>query len=308
MEAGYKAHIVTPSAIQQYKGLKFTNDYSDASWLADMLRLRLLPEGYILPREQRLLRDLLRKRGQLVQQRTRNVLSVKNLFLRALCYEVSSYAIKKMTNSEVDALVHEGSLNLSIKSSLSIIRCLKVEIRAIEKDILQKAKDNYYFQQLLKVKGIGEVLALSMSLEVENLKRFADAGHFASYCRCVPSKRISNGKSKGENNRKNGNKYLAWTFIEAAQLVKKHCPYARKFYEKKKKSSGKTVVAIKALANKLAKACFYIMRDGVAYDGTKIYKGNLTEKDIKAVAAKTKRGLAEKPPCLIGKAATAPSD
>jgi hypothetical protein len=67
--------------------------------------------------------------------------------------------------------------------------------------------------------------------------------------------------------------------LEAAVLSKKYCPYARSFYEKKKKSSGKRIIALKALANKLAKACFYIMRDGVQYDGTKIYNGHLSNTD-----------------------------
>lgn len=308
IEAGYSVHISTPSKTQLYKGLKNTNDKTDAFWLAEMLRLGILPEGHILPREERLLRDLARKRGLLVQQRTQNLLSAKNLFLRALCYDFSAYEIKTMEDEEVDQLVKEMCLNLSIKSNLAIIRSLQVQIDLLEKEMLLKVKDESSYQRLLSVKGIGKVIALSVSLEVGDIGRFKGAGHFASYCRCVPSKRISNNKGKGENNRKNGNKYLAWAMVEAAMFVKKQCPYARKFYEKKKKTSKSTAVAVKALANKLSKAFFYIMRDGAAYDGTKIYKGNLTERDRKAVAAKTNRGLAEKPNRLIGKAATAPSN
>lgn len=313
IEAGYSAHIATPSAIQPYKGLKDSNDKSDAFWLAELLRLGILPEGYILPRPERLLRDVARKRGQFVHQRTRNVLSVKNSFLRALCHDISSDEIKRMADSEVDQLVKETSLNLSLKSSLSAIRMFTRQIESLEKELVQKTVDNPYYQRLLRVKGIGKVLALSISLEVQDLNRFKNAGHFASYCRCVPSKRTSDQKRKGENNRKNGNKYLAWALVEVAQFVKMHCPYARKFYDKKKKQSGKTVVAIKALANKLAKACFYIMRDGVTYDGSKIYRCNqcnvnLTQKDIKSVATQTKKGLAEKPHRLIGQVATDPSD
>ena len=67
-DAGYKVHLANPNAMQQYNGLKFVNDRSDARWLAHVLRLGILPEGYIYPREQRALRDLLRKRNRLVQQ------------------------------------------------------------------------------------------------------------------------------------------------------------------------------------------------------------------------------------------------
>jgi transposase len=83
----------------------------------------------------------------------------------------------------------------------------------------------------------------------------------SSYCRCVESKRISNGKKKGEGNAKNGNRYLAWAFIEAAAAALRCCPQARQFYEPKK-AKRLAVVAMKALAHKLARAAYYMMRDG----------------------------------------------
>ncbi len=50
-EAGYKLHLTNPSAIQQYEGLKHTDDKWDSFWLAHMLRLGILPEGYIYPKK-----------------------------------------------------------------------------------------------------------------------------------------------------------------------------------------------------------------------------------------------------------------
>ena len=49
MEAGFKMHLANTAAIQQYSGLKHGDDDSDAHWLATMLRLDILPEGYIYP-------------------------------------------------------------------------------------------------------------------------------------------------------------------------------------------------------------------------------------------------------------------
>jgi len=57
MEAGYQVHLANPAAIQQYAGLKYTNDDTDARWLAHLLRLGLLPTGYIYPKEERAVRD-----------------------------------------------------------------------------------------------------------------------------------------------------------------------------------------------------------------------------------------------------------
>ena len=63
----------------------------------------------------------------------------------------------------------------------------------------------------------------------------------------MDSKRLSNGKKKGEGNVKNGNKYLAWAFIEAANFARRFCPEAKRFYERKKAHTH-TLVATKALA------------------------------------------------------------
>jgi len=105
MEAGYRLHLANTAAIVQYEGLKYTNDDSDACWLAKLLRLELLPEGYIYPKEERATRDLLRKRSQLVRQRTANLLSVQNLLARNLGYSLSANAIKRLSTEEVDKLL-----------------------------------------------------------------------------------------------------------------------------------------------------------------------------------------------------------
>ena len=68
-----------------------------------------------------------------------------------------------------------------------------------------------------------------------------------------------------------GDPPFAWAFVEAAHFAIRFEPAIKKFYQKKINKT-KQVVAIKAIANKLSKACFYIMRDGVSYDLTKGFK------------------------------------
>ena len=107
-------------------------------------------------------------------------------------------------------------------------------------------------------------------LETGDIHRFNKAGDFASYARCVQSKRVSNGKKKGENNRKNGNKYLAWAFVEAAHFSIRYSDTIKSFYQRKC-AKTKKVVALKAVAHKLARACFYVMRDNVEFDIEKAF-------------------------------------
>ena len=108
-------------------------------------------------------------------------------------------------------------------------------------------------------------------LEVGDITRFPKVGNYSSYCRCVNSQRISNGKKKAENNRKNGNKYLAWAYVEAANFAIRYCSQAQRFYQRKK-SGRNGIVAIKALSNKIARASYYIMRDQVPFDEERLFK------------------------------------
>jgi transposase len=124
---------------------------------------------------------------------------------------------------------------------------------------------------LLTMTGVGDILGLTIMMEVGDITRFKRVGNYSSYCRCVESKRLSNGKVKGKNNMKNGNRYLAWAYIEAANFARRFCPLANRFYQRKLAKSNK-VLATKALANKLSKASYYMMRDQVPYDPKKLFK------------------------------------
>jgi transposase len=270
MGAGYKVHLANPAAMKQYEGLKYTDDNTDARWIAHILRLGILPQGYIYPKEDRPVRDLLRKRGQLVRYRTSNLLAMNNLFARNLGFSVSGNRIKQLEDEDIDELMEEENLSLAAKSNLAVMRCVEAQIKLIERAVKKRAKLRPEFRQLLTVIGIGDVLSLTIALETGDIRRFPDAGKYSSYCRAIASKRLSNKKKKGEGNSKNGNKYLAWAFVEAAAFAIRYNDLARRFYQRKA-AKTKPVVARKALANKLARACYYIMRDNVPFDNERLF-------------------------------------
>ena len=153
MDRGYRVLLTNPAGNEQYNGLKYTDDRHDSRWLARMLRLGIVATGYIYPKEERPIRDLLRKRMRLVQHRTAHIVSVLNTIAR------------------------------NTGSSLS---WSKIE---------------------------------TIMYETGEISRFAQVGDYCSYARCVGSVRISNGKKKGENNTKNGNRYLSWAYVEAANFA-----------------------------------------------------------------------------------------
>jgi transposase len=270
MEQGYQVHLANTAAIQQYNGLKYTDDNSDARWLAHLLRLGVLPEGYIYPRADRPVRDLLRKRSQLVRQRTTNLLSIQNLVTRNTGSSLSAKRVKGLDVQQVDELLPNPDLALAVKANLSVLYSADEQVQLLEQTVTQRVKLRPQFSFLKTVPGIGEILALTIMLETGDIRRFASVGNFASYCRCVGSQKISNSKKKGQGNTKNGNKYLAWAFVEAAHFAVRFNSKIKSF-DQRKKAKTKGVVAIKAVAHKLCRASYYIMRDRVAFDVTKAF-------------------------------------
>jgi len=268
-EAGYRVHLAHCSAIKKYEGLKHSGDEADARHLAHLLRLGILPTGTILPREQRALRDLGRKRMQLVRSRTQHILAVENITARERGARISSEQVKRLSVETIDQMPVPEDVALAVKANVAVIHTLSVQIDLLEKR-LQKAVPRTEYDLVTTIPGIGRILATTILLETGPIDRFASPGNFASYARCVDSQHTSNGKKKGEGNTKNGNKYLSWVFIEAAHFAMRYCVEAKRFYERKK-SRTNNVVAIKALAHKLARACFHMLKERKPFDVTRCF-------------------------------------
>jgi transposase len=261
IDAGYSLHLANTTAIKQYDGLKHRGDESDARHLAHILRLGLLPEGHIMPQPMRAVRDLARKRMQLVQQRTTQIVSIETCLAQQTGGRLCSNDVKQLTDARVDAMSLGIVESIGIKANLAVLQTLQIQIDGIEKALSRHCRGNPGYRLLKTVSGIGPILATVILLETGSIERFADVGNYASYCRCVGSVHVSNGKKKGEGNTKNGNRYLAWAYVEAANFAIRYCELARKFYQRKKaKRNG--IVALKAVAHKLARACFHMLKTG----------------------------------------------
>ena len=155
---------------------------------------------------------------------------------------------------------------------LAVYQVIQREINAFEKTAYQAVQLTEDFKILQTITGIGKILGLTIMLETGTIDRFAGAGNFASYCRCVDSKRTSNGKNKGKGNAKAGNKYLSWAFSEAAHFAVRFEPLAQRFYARKKaKTNG--IIAIRAVARKLARASWMMLRHQVPYDARRMFPG-----------------------------------
>ena len=146
MESGYKVHLANPSAIQKYSGLKHADDVHDAFWLAEQLRLGVLPVGYIYPKEERPIRDLLRKRGHLVKLRTSLITSLQNVITRNLGFHVDVNDVKRLREDRISPLLGMNEdLALVGSASKETIDFLTRQIKRIEKVVEARAqlKESY---------------------------------------------------------------------------------------------------------------------------------------------------------------------
>jgi len=271
MEDDYRVLLANPSAIKQYKGLKYSDDKHDAFWLAELSRLGILPEGYIYPKEERPIRDLLRKRGHLVKLRTSLILSLQNIIDRNCGVRIKANDIKRLKEDRVTPLLEENEdLELAGMVSKEAIDFLTRKIKNIENTIVQKISLKESYRYLLTLPGVGKVLSLTIMLETGPVSRFKKVGNYVSYCRKVSSKWTSNDKAKGKGNEKNGNKYLAWAYSEAAEFARRYDQEARAYYNRKSQKTN-FMIARAALAHKLARAGYYVMKDQVPFRPEKLF-------------------------------------
>lgn len=272
-DAGFRVHLAHSPGVAKHRDTKHANDETDALLLAELLRQGRLPEGYMYPREQRGLRDLLRRRMLLVQNQTSLLLSLQSLMLRECCMPLTGNDLKRMPEEDLLRFVTDPYVQIQVRSLYGGLRAMQAAVAQIETQTAACRKEDRIVLRLMSIPGVGLVLASIIRMEMGDVSRFAGVGDFVSYCRLAPSAHYSNGHKKGEGNRKCGNRYLAWAFLEAAQFCRRYCPEARRYYERKKRGTRAfaTAVASKALASKLARSAYVMLRHEQDFDPARAF-------------------------------------
>lgn len=267
---GYPMKLVNTAAIPQYAGLKYSGDESDARHLAHLMRLGILPEGYIYPREGRRVRDLLRQRFIFVHQSVSAMQRVQGAWARYTGQCLSANAFRQLTGPAMRQAFPDPCVRLAVRAQQRVWQELEAQVQRVEKQVLAVRPCLRERTALTSTPGIGPILSLTIALETGDIARFAEAGNYVSYCRLVKSERVSNGKKKGQGNRKCGNKYLCWAWIEAANFAVRFSPPVKRWHDRKA-AKRQRVIALKAVAHKLARAGYYLMRDGGTFDATRAF-------------------------------------
>lgn len=264
MDKGYCVHLANTLAIQQYNGIKHTNDETDARFLAHLLRLDILPTGFIYPKDMRPVRDVLRRRLLMVKQNTAQLLSLQSLISRHTGKRLTGFQVKHLQSDDLAHYLTGSSALFQAQQSHQLLQQLQQQIKAIEVFVLTRCQQDRY-AILTSTPGIGNILAMTILMETGPIERFAQVGNYSSYARCVPTQKISNGKVKGHGNSRNGNRYLAMAFVEAAHYAAIWSPTIKRYYQRKCKKVP-VMVAKKAVANKLTRACYHMLKEHQVFD------------------------------------------
>ena len=280
----WNLRIADPSTVSQAKK-KYSDDWTDAEFLAEMVRINSIKSYEYLSKHKRAIRDLCRMRQEFVNLRAQPKITIANLYVNQLGDRVKTNALVKVAyealaeNKPIDSdavISHfdDENIRMRVAMYLKMIVFYDQQIAELDERIESLMKPNAYSKLLQSIKGCGRILSSVIASELgENLDRFPSAKHFVSYSRLAPTSKLSNGKSKGESNAKNGNAYLSWAFTELANLVVRFNPEAKAFYDRTFRRVKLRVKAIRILAAKLARAIFKMLETGEVFDIKRCFGG-----------------------------------
>src|SRR5215475_559391 len=201
-------------------GGKAKNDKIDAHKIAVLLRGGMFPLAYVYPPEMRATRDLLRRRCHLMRKRAELLGHIQNTNSQYKLPEIGKKLAYKANREGVEEHFPDPSVRKTIELDVALIDHYDQLLGELELYITRSAKahDVQTFSRLQSVPGIGQILALVILYEIQDIARFPRVQDFVSYCRLVKCAKESGGKRLGTSGKKIGNAHLRWAFAEAAVL------------------------------------------------------------------------------------------
>lgn len=248
-------------------GGKTKNDRLDSEKLARVLLGGNFPQAYVYPPNYRAIRDLLRRRTYLVRLRgeIQGHISITNYQYNLPPFE--KHIGKKGNRQHIIERFGDPHVRLNVETDITVMDQLHGQITTLENYIIRHAKrfDPRTFYRLKSVPGIGDVLALTILYEVQDIERFPTVQQFCSYCRLVKCEHASAGKKLGHGGARIGNSHLKWAFCEAAVLFLRQSQRAKDYVARLSQKHGKGK-ALSILAHKIGRAVYFLMKRNDAFD------------------------------------------
>jgi transposase len=274
MEAGYDVKLAHTLGLHMITGAKVKTDRRDAFKLAKLLRMGEIPEAYIYPKEKRPLRDLLRRRVELVQERAACYSSLRVQFIKYNLNTMSLTDLKQFLPADINIMPIPQELKDYCLMTLQRVDLLSNQIHQLDTYLKGVALEDPKFKILLTLPGVLYVLGLMIYYEIGDISRFSNVRQFVSYCRLIPGISQSSDKVKRGKGSNQGNHYLKFAFTQAASIAVRYYPKLKKFRDKhanRRKGNAATMIANCILAHKIAIATFHMMKEGVPFDEVQLF-------------------------------------
>jgi transposase len=253
LEGDFEIVLVNAQHIKFVPGRK--TDVNDAQWIGELLQHGLVRGSFIPPLEQRDIRDLVRYRGQLIQERTREinrvqkVLETANIKLGSVASNVLGVSGRDMLEQliagqddpAVLAQLARGRLREKIAE---LERALRGQVRAVHRTLLKLHLEHIddlnakitalseeigrllvpfdqveAIQRLDAIPGVNAQIAQVIISELGlDMTRFPTAAHAASWAGVAPRREESAGRQRSTKTGK-GNPYLKTILVQAAHAA-----------------------------------------------------------------------------------------
>lgn len=265
--------VAHPEMLKAITAAKKKNDRADAARIADLLRVNLLPECYMLPTEIRELRRILRYRNHIV----RTAVKMQNKMAGLLLEVGADYNKTRLKGKRYFERLLETVEDIpqSVKQLLRLSRAGFEMFHAIQKQLVKALRTNRLIQdrvgKLMTIQGIGEVTALTWVLEIGEPARFDSIRQVISYCGLCSAQRQSAGKEQRGPISKKRNKHLQSMLIEAAKIAPHWNPQLAAIHERELQRGNRNRATL-AVARKLVAYMLAVDKTGSGFIPREVQK------------------------------------
>ena len=265
----YRWHVdlAHPGYVARMKQTPDKSDWTDAKLLADLTRAGYVPRVWLAPQYIRDLRELVRYRHGLVQQRTQTKLRLRaNLRNHRIVCPHSPWTIKGKQWLLDKTNISSLTLQFLIQDHYDTIEYFTKKIVVITEQMTAHVADDSVVKRLLTQPGIGVITAITMRATIGHFDRFRTSKQLAHFCAVCPRNHSSAGKTTTGGLVKAGDELLRQVLVEAAHRLIRHDPHWKSMATRLRASGKKTCVIVAAVANRWIRRLFHQMREAVQYN------------------------------------------
>lgn len=253
---------------------RIKTDSIDSESLAQLLRAGLIPEAYAPPFETRDKKALLRYRGAL----TGFKVMLKNIVHSVLArnhmedklFRSLSDKFGKKGKAYLRAVKLRGNDTEILNNYLDLLEEVEAKMRLVESHIRAVFKSDEICALLKTLPGVGAIISMLIRYEVDDIERFVSSGKLCSYAGLVPRTYSSGKRTYQGRITKQGNKWLRWAMVEAAQRAIVNDPGVRVFYLRIAEKKGSKLARV-AVARRLLQIAYWVWKEKRPYKAAALF-------------------------------------